>query len=106
MDNSDAAGGAILLIVMLALGGVLYFLPSIIGRNKRNFAALFALNFLAGWTFIGWVAALVWALSADAPAVVRPVQAPHPAVVLCQDCGKYSELSGPFCTRCGAMIKL
>jgi hypothetical protein len=42
----------------------LYFLPSFIAavRRKRNTAAIFSLNFLAGWTFIGWVGALVWAM--------------------------------------------
>jgi hypothetical protein len=42
----------------------LYFIPSIIARfrHKRNVAAIFALNLLLGWTFIGWVVALVWAL--------------------------------------------
>ena len=44
-----------------------YFFPAIIAivRGKRNRGAIFALNLLAGWTFIGWVAALVWALTHD-----------------------------------------
>ena len=42
-----------------------YFLPSILGRKKRNFTAIFWLNFLTGWTFVGWIVALVWALTKD-----------------------------------------
>lgn len=44
---------------------VLYFLPTIISerRGKVNRNAIFALNLLAGWTFVGWVIALVWALT-------------------------------------------
>jgi hypothetical protein len=54
-------------------GFVIYFLPSIIalGRNKRDITAIVLLNFLLGWTMIGWVVALVWAVKADVPMVVR-----------------------------------
>ena len=55
-------------IFLLFIGLPLYFLPAIIGRKKRNARALLALNVLAGWTFIGWVGALVWALLRDGPA--------------------------------------
>ncbi len=54
--NADAGGG---LAVSILLSLALYFLPSIVGRNKRNFGAICALNFLLGWTVIGWVVALV-----------------------------------------------
>ena len=41
----------------------LYFLPSFIAwrRNHRNTAAIVVVNLLLGWSFIGWIAALVWA---------------------------------------------
>ena len=40
----------------------LYFLPSIIagGRRKRNQWAIFVVNLFLGWTFVGWIVALVW----------------------------------------------
>lgn len=41
----------------------LYFLPSIVGRNHKQIAAIFVLNLFLGWTFVGWVVALVWALT-------------------------------------------
>jgi hypothetical protein len=49
--------------------GFLYFLPSLeaLFKRKRNTAAIVALNLLLGWTFVGWVAALVWSLTKDAP---------------------------------------
>jgi len=52
---------------------LLYFLPSIlaVARNKRDTTAIFFLNLLLGWTAIGWVIALVWALKADVPYAVR-----------------------------------
>jgi hypothetical protein len=54
-------------------GFVMYFLPSIIAlaRNKRDIGAIILLNFFLGWTMIGWVVALVWAVKTDYPMVVR-----------------------------------
>lgn len=52
------------LVVVLVLA-VLYFLPTIVGWSKRNAEAIFVLNLLLGWTFIGWAVALVWALTYD-----------------------------------------
>ena len=42
-----------------------YFLPSFIGWNKRNAGAILMLNFLLGWTLIGWIVALIWSLTND-----------------------------------------
>jgi hypothetical protein len=54
-------------------GFVMYFLPSIIAvaRSKRDITAIVLLNFFLGWTMIGWVVALVWAVKQDIPMVVR-----------------------------------
>ena len=41
---------------------VLYFLPSIIGRDKREATGIFLVNLFLGWTLIGWVVALALAL--------------------------------------------
>jgi hypothetical protein len=58
---------------ILGFGFVMYFLPSILAfaRNKRDTTAIVLLNFFLGWTMIGWVVALVWAVKTDVPAVVR-----------------------------------
>jgi hypothetical protein len=55
--------GLISLAILLAL----YFTPSIIAhnRNHRQFTAIFLLNLITGWTFIGWVAALIWSVIED-----------------------------------------
>ena len=44
---------------------LIYLLPSIIAakRHHNNEGAIVALNFLLGWTLLGWVAALVWAFT-------------------------------------------
>ena len=57
----------------LGFGFVMYFLPSLIAiaRSKRDIAGIVLLNFFLGWTMIGWVVALVWAVKTDMPVVVR-----------------------------------
>lgn len=52
--------------VILVFLAAVYFIPTIVARGKRNFGAIFALNLLLGWTVIGWVGSLVWALTNDA----------------------------------------
>lgn len=46
---------------VICFGG--YLLPSIIAaiRNAPSFIGILILNIFAGWTFIGWVIALIWA---------------------------------------------
>ena len=34
-------------------------------RRKANTIAIFALNLLLGWTFIGWIVSLVWSLTSE-----------------------------------------
>lgn len=55
----------ILLVAIIAL--FIYFIPSVIAgvRHKSNFTAIFILNLFLGWSFIGWVVSLVWALTTD-----------------------------------------
>lgn len=57
-------GAAELLILGIPLL-IIYFVPSIIGfsRGHTNSAAIFILNLLFGWTFVGWIAVFVWSLT-------------------------------------------
>lgn len=56
---------AISLLFVFVLGS--YFLPSVIAylRKKENLASIIVLNAFFGWSLIGWVIALVWALAKD-----------------------------------------
>ena len=47
--------------VLVLLAVFLYFVPSIIGRNRRAIAPIFIINLFLGWTFLGWLLALCWA---------------------------------------------
>jgi hypothetical protein len=64
---------AIFFFPIFGCGFILYFLPAIIafGRSKRDAGSILVLNFFLGWTAIGWVIALVWALKQDVPMMVR-----------------------------------
>lgn len=48
-------------LVLTLLGA--YFLPSTIAKGAKHpqTTAIFLLNLLLGWTFLGWVVALIWA---------------------------------------------
>lgn len=76
--ESSEVGSTIAGFVLMALLAVGYFLPTIVAtlRNHRNAGAIVAVNVLLGWTFIGWVVALVWSMTNPAPPVVVQQQPP------------------------------
>jgi len=49
--------------IIASLG--VYFFPTLIGLRKKNALAIFILNIFLRWTLIGWVVALVWAVTVD-----------------------------------------
>lgn len=53
--------GLLMVILLIA-----YFVPATtaMARSHHNTAAIVMLNLFLGWTFIGWVVALVWACTA------------------------------------------
>ena len=52
-------------LIMILTIFVLYFIPSYFAfsRKHSNFSGVFFLNFLLGWTVIGWLIALIWSYS-------------------------------------------
>ena len=57
----------------------LYMIPAIVAhdRGHHNALAIGVLNFMLGWTFIGWVIALVWACTAVKPPMANPPTNPE-----------------------------
>ncbi len=51
-------------ITLITLIFGLYFLPFLIAslRQHKNILAIFLLNLALGWTFLGWIAALIWSV--------------------------------------------
>ena len=63
--QSSGTGFALFFVAALVL---IYFIPATVARSrhKRNATAITVLNVFLGWTFVGWVVALVWACTEDA----------------------------------------
>lgn len=61
--NNDGTFGLLFILGFLWI----YLLPSFIAfsHHRRNKAAITVLDILLGWTFVGWVIALVWATIED-----------------------------------------
>jgi hypothetical protein len=97
--------------VFMLVSLFLYFLPAYLARNRSDFTSILVLNLLAGWTFIGWIIALVWALSSGQGrqvAVPAPLPAPPQSAAgasfFCSACGKPCEAGARFCSSCGAAL--
>ncbi|MGB0034815.1 MAG: superinfection immunity protein [Candidatus Acidiferrales bacterium] len=82
---------------------LLYFLPTIVGRHKRDVLGIFIVNFFFGWTVIGWVIAMVWACAAEAQPQFLVVAGPG-APRYCCHCGSVSFPSARFCAICGRIV--
>ena len=50
---------------ILAIILAIYFVPSIIAsvRHAKHSDGIVALNFFLGWTILGWLAAMIWAIA-------------------------------------------
>ena len=75
---STDSGIGLTTIFLIATAIAIYFLPAItaINRNHRNRKAIAVLIIFLGWTFVGWVIALVWSFTADIEEqlVIGPIQ--------------------------------
>ena len=66
----------------------MYFLPTIVAvvAHRRNAVLVAIVNTLLGWSFVGWIVALVMAVTRDPqPQVVLINQAPPPTPVTYDD---------------------
>lgn len=85
-----------------------YFLPTIIAgaRHKTNLVGIFLVNFLLGWSVIGWIVALVWAVSTERVDQAPSLQAAAspPGGHFCPNCGGRGQMGAHFCAHCGATL--
>jgi hypothetical protein len=77
--------GFVLILLMIAF----YFLPAIVAINRGhpNTTSIIVLDLLLGWTLVGWVIALVWAVgrikdedrdkTPPSPGLVKEASKPH-----------------------------
>ena len=99
-------------LLLTAVSLLVYFIPYIVAKQnkKQNAGAIGALNFFLGWTLVGWVVALVWAMSKDAnvpqPAPVIATSPPTPPLATpaqkkCPDCAEMVLTDAKKCRFCG-----
>ncbi len=52
------------MVIIIILAVIIYFVPTFIAfiRRKKQFWAIFVINLCLGWTGIGWIGALFWAV--------------------------------------------
>ena len=81
---------------------LLYFLPTIIGRHRSDATKIFIVNLFFGWTFIGWVIALIWACASDRYVPVQTV--PASSGRFCCQCGTLAPYGAHFCAACGRVV--
>ena len=80
---------------------LMYFLPTIIGRDKSDAGLIFVVNLLLGWTVVGWIVAFIWACAADTrPVPVRLVPVGSSGRFCCQ-CGALTVGGAHYCSGCG-----
>jgi hypothetical protein len=94
--------------VWLIVGLLIYFLPTIVTytRKVHNRTPTFLVNILLGWTFIGWVVALVMASAAQTqyewrartPAPVAPTTASD--MKTCPQCAERVQSGAKICRFC------
>jgi hypothetical protein len=62
----SSIGPIFVLIILLAL----YFIPALVAysRSLANTSSIFIVNLFLGWSLIGWVVALAWAVAGTAAA--------------------------------------
>ena len=97
-------------ILAICLGIFIYFLPSYIAskRKARSGCGIFVVNLFFGWTFIGWIVALIWAASdTTRDEVARVARAPSyypapppPGQRTCPNCGRAIRQGATTCPNC------
>jgi len=81
---------------------LLYFLPSIIGRDKADAMGIFLVNLFLGWTVVGWVVAFFWACASGRPAYLQ--YAPAGIAHFCSNCGTPAAPVVRYCSCCGRPV--
>ncbi len=51
--------------ILLVVGAILYFVPAALAwwLDVKSFRTIFYVNLVFGWTIVGWVVALMWAMA-------------------------------------------
>ena len=54
----------VMIMILFSLGLVIFYLiPSIVGMQSKHIKSILIINLLLGWTLLGWIGALIWAIN-------------------------------------------
>ena len=83
-----------LVLLSLPVMILMLLIPIFVSKGKKNRLPIVILTILLGWTFIGWVGALIWA-----------IMSPKEIIHHCQKCGFKKGFEVPLkifkCPQCG-----
>jgi len=93
----------LIIVILLILATLVYFMPTIVALKRKHpqESAIGALNVLLGWTFLGWVGALVWACTAS----LKPVVVVGPPRIPCPFCAELILPAATVCPFCKSIVK-
>lgn len=65
--GTGGSGAGLILAIVLGVGMFFCFAPTIVANEKmhKQTNLIFLVNLLLGFTIIGWIVALIWALNSD-----------------------------------------
>ncbi len=61
-------GGPFVFIFFLI---IVYFTPAFVAKGKKDFRSILILNIFTGWTLIGWIGSLFWAINSEPKAIQK-----------------------------------
>jgi hypothetical protein len=64
---AERLANPVIVLFFFLVGAALYFVPTFVSASRKTVSntGIILLNVFLGWTFIGWVAALIWAVTAE-----------------------------------------
>lgn len=97
----------VIVVVAIIVGLFVYFIPTSVASGKKQSTQVFVVNLFFGWSLIGWVIALVWALQSDenprvatAGVVVESTATATGTVIVCPRCKAKNNSMLTACWKC------
>jgi len=100
MDSSAMSFGATVILAAVVIA--IYMIPTLIAavRNHHQQLAISVANLLLGWMVLGWIAALVWSLTA-----VKGNKVSAKTHQKCPYCAEVVKKEAVICKHCGQQLK-
>lgn len=85
---------------------MLYLLPTYEAWNNKhkNLSSIVILNLFLGWSFIGWVAALIWAFKKQDESIPEKAGVKDQNIRKCPFCAEEIKPEAIKCKHCGSEV--